>query len=318
MDRALSRPQSAGAKLKIGMWLGHAHAPRNVYRWAALYFSALWFLTAGVTAADTQKSLAIVGARVESSEDAPAVSSDYEFLPGDFLYFQFEVAGFKISGNEYSGPRTISLEYDIEVRDSGGTLLAPAEKAAIKEEVAPQDKDWLPKRRASFLLPSYASFQHCQVVLTINDLLDKATAHQEFPFILAGTKVEPLPSLSIQNVRFLRSSEDGPGLQVVAYRPGDTIWARFDMTGFQLGPHNLAQLSYDVTVNRPDGRVIFHRENAARQKLQGLFYPPQVIPGVLSVTTTPDLQHGEYTVIILLKDEIGQKTAEVERKVDLE
>ncbi|HXE13350.1 MAG TPA: hypothetical protein VN633_14590 [Bryobacteraceae bacterium] len=300
------------------MWLRHAYGPRNVYRWTALYLSAFWLLAAWAAAADTPKSLTIVGARIESSEDAPAVSSAYEFLPGDFLYFQFEVAGFKISGNEYSGPRTISLAYDIEVRDSGGTLLAPTEKAAIKEEVAPQDKDWLPKRRASFLLPSYASYQHCQVILTVNDLLDKTTAHHEFPFILAGTKIDAVPSLAIQNVRFLRSSEDGPGIQVVAYRPGDTIWARFDMTGFQLGPHNLAQLSYDVTVRRPDGRVIFHRENAARQKLQGLFYPPQVVPGVLSVTTTPDLRHGEYKVIISLKDEIGQKTVEVQREVDLE
>jgi hypothetical protein len=71
-------------------------------------------------------------------------------------------------------------------------------------------------------------------------------------------------------------------------------------------------------VHRPDGKVIFHRENAARQKLEGLFYPPQVVPGILSVTTTQDLPQGEYTFIILLKDEIGRKTSTVERKVDLE
>jgi hypothetical protein len=268
--------------------------------------------------ADAPKSLTIVDARVESSEDAPAVSPGYEFLPGDFVYFQFDVAGFKVNGSEYNGPRTIFLTYAIEARDSHGTLLAPAEKGSIQEEVTQQDKDWTPKRRASFLLPSYVAYQECRVSLTVNDLLAKTTAHQEFPFTLAGRKIEPASSPAIQNIRFLRTSEDGEGLQVVAYRPGDTIWARFDMTGFQLGPRNLVQLSYDVTVRRPDGRVIFHRENAARQKLEGLFYPPEVVPGVLSVTTTPDLRPGEYTFIILLKDEIGKKTAQVERKVDME
>lgn len=284
----------------------------------AFSLSTFFIFIATVACADMPKSLTIMDARVESSEDAPAVAADYEFLPGDFLYFQFEVAGFKISGNEDSGPRTISLAYQIEVRDSHGTLLAPSEKGTIQEEVAPQDKDWTPKRRTSFLLPSYVAYQNCRVSLTVNDLFAKTTTHRELPFILAGTKVEASPSLAIQNIRFLRTSEDGPGLQVIAYRPGDTVWARFDMTGFKLGPHNLVELSYDVTVRRPGGQVIFHRENAARQKLEGLFYPPHIVPGILSVTTTKNLPQGEYTFIILLKDGIGQKTATVERKVDLE
>ncbi|HEX6546339.1 MAG TPA: hypothetical protein VF023_08540 [Bryobacteraceae bacterium] len=283
-----------------------------------LSLATFFIFIASFARADTPKSLTIINARVESSEDAPAVAAGYEFLPGDFLYFQFEVTGFRINGSEYNGPRTISLAYDIEARDSQGVLLAPPEKGKIQEQIAPQDKDWNPKRRASFLLPSYVAYQECRVSLTVDDLLSKTTTHQEFPFILAGTKIESTPSLSIQNVRFLRTSEDGPGLQVAAYRPGDTVWARFDMTGFKLGPQNLAELSYDVTVHRPDGKVIFHRENAARQKLEGLFYPPQVVPGILSVTTTQDLPQGEYTFIILLKDEIGRKTSTVERKVDLE
>jgi hypothetical protein len=291
---------------------------RNNYGRTALYFAFLLSLVAGAARADASKVLTIVDARVESSEDAPAVSPGYEFLPGDFLYFQFQVAGFKVNGNEYNGPRTISLAYVIEARDSQGILLAPPENGTIQEEVSAQDKDWTPKRRASFLLPSYVAYQDCHVSVTVDDLIAKTTAHQELPFTLAGRKIETAGSLAIQNVRFLRTSEDDAGLQVVAYRPGDTIWARFDMTGFKLGPRNSVQLSYDVAVHRPDGRVIFHRENAARQKLEGLFYPPQVVPGVLSVTTTPDLPRGEYTFIIFLKDEIGQKNARVERKVDME
>jgi hypothetical protein len=43
-----------------------------------------------------ESPLQILAAGVESSEDAPFVSSDFHFLPGDYLYFQFQIAGFAV------------------------------------------------------------------------------------------------------------------------------------------------------------------------------------------------------------------------------
>ena len=285
---------------------------------ALLLVAALYFPRAMAAQDEPSKALAVVDARIESSEDDPGVASNYEFMPGDFLYFQFEVAGFRITGSEDAGARRISLAYSIEIEDGNKLLLAPAQQQGIDEEITPQDKDWTPKRRVSILLPSYAAYGECRLRLTVRDLFAKTKVEHDYPFLLAGRKIEKLPSLAIQNLRFLRSDQDGPGLAVVAYRPGDTVWARFDMTGFAVGPGNAVQLSYDVSVLRPDGKVMFVQKNAAREKLERLFYPPQVVPGLLSVTTMSDLRHGEYTLIVRLQDEIGKRAADINEKFNIE
>jgi hypothetical protein len=264
------------------------------------------------------KSLAIVNAAVESSEDTPNVAPDYEFMPGDFLYFQFEIAGFKIVGNEETGGRHISLAYSIEATDSNGVLLVPAAKGAIDDEITKQDKDWVPKRRASFLLPSYIARGTYHVKLSVQDLLAKTEAARDFSFLIGGRKIEYGQSLGVQNLRFLRSDQDGPGLEVAAYMPGDTIWARFEMTGFAVGPRNTVDLQYDISVLRPDGRTIFDQENAATKELDGLFYPPQFVPGELSVTTTSDLLHGQYTLVVRVRDLIGKKAVDVRQQFQIE
>ncbi len=280
---------------------------------------ALALLAALILAQETPpKPLAIVDAAIESSEDAPGVAADYEFMPGDFLYFQFEIAGFKTLGKDDSGGRHISLAYTVEALDDKGVLLAPAAKDEIAQEITPQDKDWAPKRRASFLLPSYVAHGTYHVRLSVRDLLAKAEVERDIPFLIGGRKIEPSPTLGLQNLRFLRTDQDGPGLEVAAYRPGDTVWARFDMTGFAVGPANKVDLEYDVSVLRPDGKKVFDQKNAATNELNGLFYPPQFVPGELSVTTTSDLLHGEYTLVIQLHDLIGKKTAEVRQQFQIE
>lgn len=273
-------------------------------------------LIAGQTA--PLKPLAIVGGEVESSEDAPNVSADYQFMPGDFLYFQFEIAGFKIAGKDASEGRHISLEYSVAAEDDKGVLLAPAAKDQIADEITQQDKNWVPKRRASFLLPSYVARGTYHVKLSVRDLLAKTEVSRDFPFHIGGRTIKQTRSIGIQNLRFLRNDQDGPGLEVAAYRPGDTIWARFDMTGFAVGPANKVDLDYDVSVLRPDGKTIFNQKNAARKELGGLFYPPQFVPGELSVTTTTDLLHGEYTLVVRLHDLIGKKTADVHQQFQIE
>jgi hypothetical protein len=285
-------------------------------RFGSLAFALFPALVGAQTA--PPKPLAIVGAEIASSEDAPKASANYEFMPGDFLYFQFETTGFKVEGKDDSGGRHISLAYSVEVADDRGVLLAPPAKDEIATEIAPQDKDWAPKRRVSFLLPSYVARGSYRVRLSVEDLLAKAKVENDFPFLIGGRKIENSQSLGIQNLRFLRNDQDGPGLEVAAYRPGDTIWARFDMTGFAVGTGNRVDLEYDLSVLRPDGRTIFDQKNAATKELEGQFYPPQFVPGELSVTTTSDLLHGQYTLVVQLRDVIGKKTAEARQQFQIE
>jgi hypothetical protein len=273
---------------------------------------------AQMLAATGGQALAIVNAGVESAEDAPFVAPDYQFNPGDFVYVVFEISGYKIAGNEYNGPRHISLKYSVEPLDSNGVPLAAAASGEIEQEIGQEDKNWMPKRRASFLLPSYLAQGSYHVKVTVEDLLAKSTQAKELAFNIAGPKITPGGGLQVQRFRFERSEEDGPGLEVAAYRPGDTVWARFDMTGFKTGPANAVDLAYGITALRPDGKQLFEQKAAAREKVNGEFYPPQFVPGILSVTTTKDLSPGEYKLIVHVNDLLGKQTADFEQSFRVE
>ena len=292
---------------------------RNLLRGASFCaIAAAVILRPAILSAEGGQTLAIVNAGVESAEDAPFVAPDYQFNPGDFVYLVFEISGYKIAGNEYKGPQHISLKYKAEPLDSKGIPLAAAASGTIDQEVGKEDKNWMPKRRASFLLPSYLAQGTYHIDLTVEDLLAKAKAAKELPFNIAGPKIVPGGGLEVQRFRFERNEQDGPGLDVPAYRPGDTVWARFDMTGFRTGQGNAVDLTYGITVFRPNGAQLFEQRSAAREKVTGEFYPPQFVPGVLSVTTTKDLSPGEYKLVVHVHDLIGNQLADFEQSFRVE
>jgi hypothetical protein len=118
----------------------------------------------------TESKLAVIEAGVEDAEDAPFVPKDYRFLPGDTLYFEFDIAGFSIrETGDYYKEKRLSLEYIVQPFDANNVALAPAVSGKIDEDLAAQDKNWLPKRRASFPLPSLMSRgqYHVRVTVTI-------------------------------------------------------------------------------------------------------------------------------------------------------
>jgi len=180
-----------------------------------------------------ESSLAILDAGPESSEDAPFVSNDYQFYPGDYLYFRFQVTGFAIQTSETTEVRKISLNYEITPQDANGVPLTPAASGDIKDELNPEDKNWTPKRRASFLLPSFIASGQFHIHLVVRDLIGKTQTERDFPFRMGGVTIVPSSSITVENFRFFRKEGDRQSLEVPAYAPGDTIYARFDMAGYQ-------------------------------------------------------------------------------------
>lgn len=106
-------------------------------------------------AADSR--LAIVNAGVQQSEDAPFVPPSFRFLPGDSLYFSFGISGFAVQSLERGETRKISLRYKVTAEDSSGVPLTGANNGSIETELSPEDKNWIPKRRASFVLPPFVA-----------------------------------------------------------------------------------------------------------------------------------------------------------------
>jgi hypothetical protein len=259
------------------------------------------------TASPAETTLAVVDAGIQAAEDTPFVRQGYEFLPGEFVYFTFTISGYEQEKKGES--KAINLEYKVEVLDSKGVPLTPPESGSIQDELHPQDKDWLPKRRMSFQLPSYLNRGTFNVQITVRDAVSKAEVVKTFPFQIGGRSLKASETLDVQNFHFYRGEGDADPLEVVAYRPGDTVWARFDMVGFKTDPKHTYKVDYGLTVFRPDGTVLFAAPKAAEQSASD-FYPAQFVPGVLSLTTTPDLAHAEYTILLTVRDVVGKQTFE--------
>ncbi len=301
-------------------------------RWQRfLPFAAIlvWCLVTGLTAravaypsgaAYFDVPLEILAAGISSAEDDPFVAESYRFMPGDFLYFVFEVGGYHLEKKQKEkekdkekdkdeGSGQLHLSYEVELIDAAGVPLTAPEKGVIEDETSSKDKDWLPKRRVSLQLPPLLVAGRFTLRVTVNDSMSKAVATRDFPFQTGGHQLTLGQGLSVQHFTFYRTEQQEDPLEVAAYRAGDTVWARFDITGFKTGPGNRYQLEYAVAALKPDGSVLFKQEKAAELAAES-FYPAQFVPGVLSLTTTGELVHTQYTIVVTVRDLVGKQTVE--------
>jgi hypothetical protein len=290
-------------------------AQHRYYRLAAAFLLLFLFLPSLSQAEGSD--LAIVNGGVEKSEDAPFVSAQYRFAPGDYLYFTFQVTGFAVKSEKQQETRKIALSYSVVAEDLKGVPLTPPDTGSIETELNAEDKNWTPKRRSSFLLPPFIASGDFQVRVVAKDLIANAEASKSFPFRVGGIVVVPTLSIAIQDFQFFRREEDRKPLDVPAYAAGDTVFAKFNFTGFQVGSENTYHLSYGILVLRPDGKPYLQQPNAAELQANG-FYPAQYLPGTANITTSANSSKGQYTVIITVHDLIGNTSKEFKTAFSLE
>ena len=102
--------------------------------------------------------------------------------------------------------------------------------------------------------------------MKLSDELAKANIEKTAVFHIQGRDVAPSDTLIVRNFRFLRAEDDTKALQIAAYRPGDAVWARFDMTGYKLGDKNQVDIEYGLTVLREDGSVAYKQPTPLHRK----------------------------------------------------
>ena len=96
-------------------------------------------------------------------------------------------------------------------------------------------------------------------------------------------------------------------LPAPAYSAGSPVWARFEITGFKLGPTNAIVVEYGLAVFRADGQKLFEQAVAAGDQ-EPSFYPKRYVPGALSVNLTKDIAKAPYTIELTARDKIGKQT----------
>jgi hypothetical protein len=205
----------------------------------------------------------------------------------------------------------------VNVRDSQGVLLDPPYVASVGTSISEEDKDWLPKVRYQFAIPSLMQSGVYKISVKVWDRFGKTEAQTEQLFRVEGHQVAPSDTLVIRNLRFLRSEQDSNPLAIAAYRPGDAIWARFDITGYKFGDGNAFDVEYGITIADSTGAIKYSQPHAAEEKTKS-FYPLRYTPGVVNVTVPPDMAKGTYMLMVTAKDNLGNQTAEVKHNFSIE
>ena len=267
-------------------------------------------------AAPEEKKLAIVRPLLSQMEDGAPVSSGFEFLPGETIHFSCQVEGYKKIEEQFDVQK-ISLTYQVAARDSRGILLQAVQEGKEGGTVTAEDKNWLPKIRESIVIPPLAESGEYQILVKVQDEMAKTTAEGRAIFTVKGRDVEPSSTLIVRNFRFLRGEEDGKPLPVAAYRAGDPVWARFEMTGYKLSEANQLDIEYGLQVLRSDGTVAYSQPQAAAAKEQ-TFYPQRYQPGVLSLNLAKDQSLGEYTIVLTVRDNLGNQAYQTREKFTVE
>jgi hypothetical protein len=256
-------------------------------------------------------SLAIIDAGVQSAEDAPFIQADYSFQPGEFVYTTFQIAGFKIeNGTAEEKPHKISLTYAATAQDANGVALCPPVTDKIEAELNAEDKNWTPRRRVSFLMPSLVAAGVFQIHIAVSDLVGKTETSKILPFRIGGAAIVSPGTLNVQDFRFYRRENDREPAEVPAFSAGDSVFVRFIMTGFKVGEKNGYHLSYELLVTRPDGKPFLNRPDAAELASES-FYPAQYLPGEFTITTSRDSPKGTYLILLRVRDKVGNSSKEL-------
>ncbi len=257
-------------------------------------------------------TLQIVRPVISQMEDGAPDTPGFEHVPGETLYFSCRIAGYTKTSEE-----KIHLAYSVQSFDSKGVPLTEIYKNELSDEVGPQDKEWMPKIQTEVPIPPLVASGAYKIVVKVEDLVAKTQVELPVPFQVRGRNVEPSDTLVVRNFRFFRGEEDTEALEKAVYRPGDAVWAKFDITGFKYGDRNRIDVSYVTSVIAPGGRVLWTQPQPATEQAES-FYPKQYVPASMGITLQNNIRPGEYTIAVQVKDAIGGQAYEAKATFAIE
>jgi hypothetical protein len=256
--------------------------------------------------------LAVVSPGISDTDGGVYLPAEYKHVPGETLFLSFQVAGYQTSSAD-----KVHLSYKIEAFDPHKVAVIEPLKGEVEDTLAPEDKNWKPVVRQEITLPPTADSGTYQIAIAVTDEVSHQAAAKAVTFEVRGHRVEASDILVIRNFHFFRREEDTQPLEKAAYRPGDAVWARFDIVGYKYGDGHGINVTYDVAVIAPNGKVLYSQANAAQDQTQS-FYPKRYVPGSMSLNLQSNIHPGEYAMVITAHDQVGNQTSESRQSFTIE
>jgi hypothetical protein len=257
-------------------------------------------------------ALEIVKPVIATSDGGPPEPASYEYMPGETLYFTCRIAGFTKTPEE-----KVHVAYSVQAFDPKGVPLTEIYKNDMQTEVTPQDKEWMPKIATEVQIPPLLASGTYKLVVTAEDLFAKTSTHLDVPFEVRGRKVDPSDTLVVRNFHFFRSEDATEPLEKAAYRPGDSVWARFDIIGFKYGDKNHIDVSYVTMVYSPSGKLLWTQPDPATDQSDS-FYPKRYVQASMGINLLKDTKAGEFSIGVKVTDAVSGQTYETKEKFTVE
>src|SRR5215472_11324875 len=143
--------------------------------------------------------LQVVRPIVSDSEGGAALPTGFEYRPGETLFFSCRIANYQKTSEE-----KVHLAYSVQAFDPKGVPLVELFKNDINTEVAPQDKEWMPRIATEIAVPPLIAAGTYRIEVKAEDLVGNSTAELSVPFQVRGRSVGPSDRLTVENFQFFR------------------------------------------------------------------------------------------------------------------
>jgi hypothetical protein len=237
------------------------------------------FLPAALMAAP---ALQVVRPVVAQSDGGDALPAGFKHVSGETMFFSCNIAGFTKSPQDQ-----INLTFSVQAFDPKGIPVAEIYKGEAKEEVGPQDKNWLPKIESQIVLPEILQPGTYKIVVKVDDLLAKTSADLTVPFEINGRDVTSSSTLIAKNFRWFHNEDDSRAMSQAVYKPGDNMFMKFDITGYKYGENNKVDVSYVASLVLESGKVIWTQPEPAAEQSQA-YYPKPYVEGEFGISLNKD------------------------------
>jgi hypothetical protein len=264
---------------------------------------AVWCAAAG---------LEVVRPIVAQSDGGVAAPTGFEHVAGETLFVSCRISGYAKTAEE-----KVHVTYSVQAFDPKGTPLTEIYKNEMVTDVAPQDKEWMPRIATEIQIPPLVGAGTYKILIRIEDLVANAKAELGVPFEVRSKAVEPSDTLVVRNFQFFRGEDDPQPVQKAVYRGGDAVWTRFDVIGFKYGNGNHIDVSYVPSVVSPSGKVLWTQDKPEVEQSES-FYPKRYMAASMGITLLPNTKPGEYTIKVTITDAVGKQTYETKQTFTVE
>jgi hypothetical protein len=256
--------------------------------------------------------LEVVRPIVAQSDGGIPVPAGYAHVAGETLFFSCRIAGYAKTPEE-----KVHVTYSVQAFDPKGAPLTEIYKNEMITDVAPQDKEWMPKIATEIQIPPLVGAGTYKVLVKVEDLVNNTKAELGVPFDVRSKVVEPSDTLVVRNFQFFRAEDDPEAIQKAVYRGGNVIWMKFDIIGFKYGDKNRIGVSYLASVLASSGKVLWTQPEPAVEESES-FYPKRYVAASMSITLAANTTPADYTIAVTVTDAVGKQTYETKQPFTVE